>query len=127
LAHVPFFSTNRQAFRIAVDDEASERFARRRLWVGIGARQHKVPVGHAAVGDPHFLSIDHPFVALLLSTCFHTSHIAAGARLRHAVGLSTLWARAREQTHGGQRLDGHSAKILFLLLVIGGEDDGRLG
>ena len=48
----------------------------------------KAPVGYAAIGNPHLLSVDDPLVAFLHGVRFYARHITADACLGGAVGLS---------------------------------------
>ena len=85
-----------------------------RLGRGVRLGEHEVPVGDAAVGDPHLVAVEHPRVALLHRRGLRRAHIRARTGLGHAVG-------------GLQRLVAHAAEVLHLLLVRGRDDQRRLG
>mmetsp|Transcript_17461 Transcript_17461/g.37550 ORF Transcript_17461/g.37550 Transcript_17461/m.37550 type:complete len:338 (+) Transcript_17461:1186-2199(+) len=112
LPHIDLLTTNAYAWRVGVHDEAGESGAG--LGLGVSLCEDEVPVGDAAVGDPHLLAVNKPRVAFALRACSEPGYVGACARLRHAVGSL-------------QRLLGQPAQVLHLLLVRARKDHGRLG
>jgi hypothetical protein len=80
---------------------------------GIRLGEDEVPVGLVAVGDPHFLAVDHVLVAPALGAGANRGDVGAGVGLGDAV-------RAEEA------LLGHAAEVLLLLGLGAGDDDGHL-
>lgn len=75
------------AGRVGLDDEAGESFRSGHFGIRIGSSQHEIPIGHAAVRDPHLLTRDHILVAFLLGSRFDAGHVRACAWLSHTVRL----------------------------------------
>ena len=62
-----------------------------------GAREHRVQIADAGVGDPTLRAIDHPVVAVADGSGRHRCHIAAGVGLAEAVaGLAAAVAHPRQ-------------------------------
>jgi len=116
LAHVDLLAADDHSRAVPLHDEAREGLAGRALGVLAGARQHEVPVGHAAIGDPHLGAVEQPVVAVAARARRDPGHVGAGARLRHAVGA--------HQRLAVRRLE-EAAQVLLLLRVRAVHDHGH--
>ncbi|KAG5457778.1 MAG: hypothetical protein BJ554DRAFT_2128, partial [Olpidium bornovanus] len=110
LPHVYLLPAHGDAGGIRVDDEAREGPPGVCVQVSFG--EEKVPVGHAAVGDPHLLAIDDPLVAFLDGARLDPGDVRTGDGLRDAVAR-----------HEGRLR--HAAEVLLLLGVVGSDDNRR--
>lgn len=80
LAHVDFLAAWANTFPFSLDDEAGEGLGRWAFGVGVSSRKHEVPVGDAAIRDPHLFTIENPFVSNLFGFSLETRDIGSGAR-----------------------------------------------
>ena len=71
-AHLLFFRARLEAWKSALHDERAELFA-------INLGKDNDDVGKAAVGDPHFLAIQYPLLAVGDSTALVRAFIASEA------------------------------------------------
>merc|ERR1719341_2802309 len=110
LSHVDLLPAGGDAGGVCVHDEPCEGLAGRALGVGVGSCQHKVVVCNSAIGDPHFLPVDDPLVALLLCLRLHSTHVAASPRLGHTIGAH-------------QRLLDQPSQVLLLLFMVASDHD----
>jgi len=85
LAHVDFLSAWVYTFPFSLDDEASEGLGRWALGVGVSSCKYEVPVGDAAIRDPHLFSVENPFVSNLFGFSFETRNIGSSARLSDTI------------------------------------------
>ena len=69
-----------EAFRVAFYDEGGDAF-RACLYVGFGV--DNVNVGVGAVGDPHFVAVQHVVVTGIFGAQFHGNNVGAGVGLGH--------------------------------------------
>lgn len=131
LPHVNFLSTRCDAGPIAFNNEAGESLRSGCFGVFGGPGQDEVPVGDSTcrkrwensrrwtmalkltVSDPHFLSIQNPFVSFFDCARFQPVHIASSRRFSDSVC-------------GHQRFLQQPSQVLFLLLGVSTENDWRL-
>ncbi len=106
-AHLFFFGAGGKTGRAALDDEAGK-------FLAVDFREDDVDVGESAVGDPHFLAVENPVLAV------GREHGAGARGERIGSGLRLGEAVAGEQFAGGD------FRQIFLLLLFGAEiDDGH--
>lgn len=65
----------------------SEGSLQRKTMSRFESRVQRLPVGDSTVGDPHFLSVEDPFVSLLLCPSLYTRDVGSCAWLSYAVSL----------------------------------------
>lgn len=85
LTHVDLLTAWVNTFPFSLDDEASEGFGRWALGVGVSARKHEVPVGDAAIRDPHLFTVENPFISNLFGFSLETRNIGSGARFSYTI------------------------------------------
>ena len=85
--------------------------------LGVGLREDHVVVGHAEVGDPVLLAVDHPLVAVALGAGAHAAGVGAGGGLGERERAGPLAAREPRQDAllllvGAEELDRQRAELL---------------
>ncbi len=111
LPHVVFFLPHDDSLGFPGDDEGAHPPVSFR---GVGVGENEVPIGDAAVGNPHLAAVEHVIVAVAGRRGLNGPDVATSSGLGDTVGSQMELARERAQP-------------LALLLVGPRDDHGALG
>mmetsp|Transcript_15289 Transcript_15289/g.22877 ORF Transcript_15289/g.22877 Transcript_15289/m.22877 type:complete len:264 (+) Transcript_15289:321-1112(+) len=103
LTHVDLLATDTHTFPVSLDNKSSKCSTCSLFWISFS--QYKHPIGMACIGNPHFVTIQHPFVALFDRIGLDRSHVRSCTRFSHTISHHQWFVNTPTQ-------------VLFLLLFV---------